>query len=212
MLNIFETNVVKGEKSGVIFSLEMSGKENAARLLSSVAEVDGMAIRRGNKGLTEWDFPKLTRAQMSISESKLDIITDARTLSEVYARAIQIHARRPLDLIGLDYIQLLGGTRKDGDNREREVASISAGMKGLAERLGCVVIALSQLNDKGQLRESRAIGQDANCVLGIESDVERGGVKFIRVVVQRAGPSGDAVACSWRPAYCQFRNLDPSHK
>ncbi|HUD75277.1 MAG TPA: DnaB-like helicase C-terminal domain-containing protein [Terracidiphilus sp.] len=211
LLNIIENNVIRGDRTAALFSLEMSGKENAARLLSSVAEVNGMSIR-GRQGLVQGDMDRILTAQNRICEAPLDIITDARTLPELTARAMQLNAKRHLDIIGLDYIQLLGGISKDGDSREREVSSVSHGMKALAERLGCVVIALSQLNDKGLLRESRAIGQDANCVLGIEAQPNEPGVKFIRVCAQRSGPSGDAVAVSWRPGYTQFRNLDPSHK
>lgn len=129
------------------------------------------------------------------------------TLEERAAQDLdrQWHARRPLDLIILDSIQLVEhSTGRKGETRQEIVAQISRTCKRLAGELNCVVIGLSQVNDEGKLRESRAIGQDANAILSVEINAD--GSRSIRVVAQRNGPSNISVEVKWLAEYCRFED------
>jgi replicative DNA helicase len=114
-----------------------------------------------------------------------------------------MHKEKPLDLIVLDYIQLIdaSGQRKS-ETRQEAVAQVSRSAKRLAAELNCVVIGLSQLNDDGKLRESRAIGQDANAIIAVESPKDGG--RVLRVVAQRSGASGVECAVDWMPSLTKF--------
>lgn len=105
----------------------------------------------------------------------------------------------------IDYAQLIRGLRSKGDSREREVASISYEFKQACMRNECLGILLSQLtvdsNGSAHLRESRALGQDANCVLFIEGD---GQDKRLRVVAARSAPSGTLIELHWQEEFTKF--------
>jgi replicative DNA helicase len=156
------------------FSLEMSAEQLAMRLLSQESQIPSDRIRRGE--INKSDFPKFIEVSQQISEIPLFIDdTPALSVAAVRARARRLHRTEGLDLIIIDYLQLLQGTTRT-DNRVQEISDISRGLKALAKELNIPVIALSQLSravetrdDKrpqlSDLRESGSIEQDADVVV-----------------------------------------------
>ena len=209
-LNIAEHAAVKDKRSVGIFSLEMSKEQLVQRLLSSVANIDADRLRSGF--LEEMDFTRLAPAMNSLSEAQL-YIDDTPNIStmELRTKARRLQAEAGLDLVVVDYLQLMqaSSTTKDA-NRVQEVSEISRGLKGLARELDIPVIALSQLsrqpemrNEKeprlSDLRESGAIEQDADLVLFLWRDQERQGESHaqdqeeikLKLAKHRNGPTGE---------------------
>jgi len=155
------------------FSLEMSSEQLAARILSEASQVPSENIRRGN--LTEAEFRRFVEAAKALEASPLYIDdTPALPISQVAARARRLKRTRGLDVLMVDYLQLLRGSSRD--NRVQEVSEITQGLKAIAKELNIPVVALSQLSrqvesrdDKrpqlSDLRESGSIEQDADVVL-----------------------------------------------
>ncbi|MFC3087125.1 replicative DNA helicase [Tabrizicola soli] len=155
------------------FSLEMSAEQLAARILSEAAEVPSEQIRRGD--MTEQEFRRFVEAAKALEACPLYIDdTPALPISQVAARARRLKRTHGLDVLIIDYLQLLKGSSKD--NRVQEVSEITQGLKAIAKELNIPVIALSQLSravesrdDKrpqlSDLRESGSIEQDADVVM-----------------------------------------------
>lgn len=185
----------------VVFSLEMSGAQNAERMLASQARVDIRAMKlRRRLGATAQDgheLDRMTRAVAQMRNWPVDIITNRFSVSAVIAEIIRL---KPA-LVVVDYAQLVEGIRQKGDTREREVASISGALKRAAVQANSVVMLLSQLNDDGKLRESRALGQDANCVLFLE---DQDGQRIARVGAARSAPMGTEIPLDWKPQFTRF--------
>jgi len=162
-------------EGGVVgfFSLEMSAEQLAARILSEAAEVPSEQIRRGD--MTEGEFRRFVEAAKSLEACPLFIDdTPALPIAQVAARARRLKRTHGLDVLIIDYLQLLRGTSKE--NRVQEVSEITQGLKAIAKELNIPVIALSQLSrqvenrdDKrpqlSDLRESGSIEQDADVVM-----------------------------------------------
>ncbi len=156
------------------FSLEMSSEQLAARILSEASEVPSEQIRRGD--MTEVEFRRFVEAAKALETCPLYIDdTPALPISQVAGRCRRLKRTHGLDVVFVDYLQLLRGTGK-GDNRVQEIAEISMGLKALAKELSIPVVALSQLSrqvenreDKrpqlSDLRESGSIEQDADVVM-----------------------------------------------
>jgi replicative DNA helicase len=168
----------KAKNGGVIgfFSLEMSSEQLATRIISEQAEVPSSKIRRGD--LTEADFEKLVACTQTLQKIPLFIDqTGGISIAQLAARARRLKRQRGLDVIVIDYIQLMQGTSaRASQNRVQEITEITTGLKALAKELGVPIIALSQLSrqvesrdDKrpqlSDLRESGSIEQDADVVL-----------------------------------------------
>ena len=189
-----------------IFSLEMSKQQLGVRLLCSQAQVDSQKVRTGYLAKTDW--PKLHEAGRRLSEAKM-FIDDSAALSvmDVRARARRLAAEQPLELIIIDYLQLMQG-RGSPESRQLEVSDISRGLKALAKELNVPILALSQLSravegrtDKrpllSDLRESGSIEQDADVVMFIyrefvyDKETDDPGKTEILVRKQRNGPTGD---------------------
>ena len=163
-------------EGGVVgfYSLEMSAEQLAARILSEAAEVPSEQIRRGD--MTETEFRRFVDAAKSLEACPLFIDdTPALPISQLAARARRLKRTHGLDVLIIDYLQLVKGTGK-GDNRVNEISEISQGLKAIAKELDIPVIALSQLSrqvesreDKrpqlSDLRESGSIEQDADVVM-----------------------------------------------
>ena len=161
-------------EGGVVgfFSLEMSAEQLAARILSEASEVPSEQIRRGD--MTEQEFRRFVEAAKSLESCPLYIDdTPALPISQVAARARRLKRTHGLDVLMIDYLQLLKGTSKE--NRVQEVSEITQGLKAIAKELNIPVVALSQLSrqvesreDKrpqlSDLRESGSIEQDADMV------------------------------------------------
>jgi len=195
--------VQHGRKVG-IFSLEMSAEQLVQRLLATETGVDSHRLRLGNIDDGEWDrisraFGRLAEAQIFIDDSANAGVMDVRS------KARRLQAERGLDLIIVDYLQLMSGRRSD--NRVQEISEISRGLKGLARELNIPVVALSQLSRAvetradhrpllSDLRESGSIEQDADIVMFIhreekyDENSDKKGVAELIVSKHRNGPVG----------------------
>jgi replicative DNA helicase len=207
-----------------VFSLEMSKESLVQRMLCSEGRIDSARLRGGFLG--EEDWPKLARAAGRLSEAPV-WIDDSGSISvlEVRAKCRRLAAEHGLDLIIIDYLQLMRGS-PNAQSREQEISEISRGLKALAKELGLPVVALSQLNrsveqrvDKrpvlADLRESGAIEQDADVIMFIYRDeayhpeTEDRGIAEIIIGKQRNGPIG-TVRCKFFHEYTRFDNLAES--
>ncbi|PSJ49688.1 replicative DNA helicase [Kumtagia ephedrae] len=168
----------KAANGGVVgfFSLEMSSEQLATRIISEQAEVPSSKIRRGD--LTEADFEKLVGCTQMLQKIPLFIdSTGGISIAQLAARARRLKRQRGLDVIVIDYIQLMtGSSKRANENRVQEITEITTGLKALAKELAVPIIALSQLSrqvesreDKrpqlSDLRESGSIEQDADVVI-----------------------------------------------
>ena len=164
------------KKNVLFFSLEMSSEQLATRLLGELAEISSENIRTGN--LSNKDFSKILSSSENLKKLNLFIDdTPALSISAIRTRARRIKRKLGLDLIILDYLQLVNGeSKKTNDNRVQEISDITRGLKAVAKELDIPVIALSQLSRKvedreekrpqlADLRESGAIEQDADLVV-----------------------------------------------
>ena len=166
-LNIAMHNALKGKPTGVI-SLEMDADELTDRLLSSHSEIDMEKMASG--GLSSDECDRFIEAGGDLSRAPL-FIRDEAVMSplEFQAAARKLHAQHKCKLIVVDYIQLMD-PGSSSDNREREVARCSRTIKMTAKELGIPIIVLAQLNEFGRSRESRAIEQDSDLFVIIETD------------------------------------------
>lgn len=212
------------ERSVGIFSLEMSGDELIQRMLSSTAIVDAGRIRSGRLAPEDWS--RVGRAADRLSAARLFIDdSEGVGLGEMRTKCRRLKSREGLDLLIVDYIQLMeGATGRREESRVQEISAISRGLKMLARDLEVPVIVVSQLNrapdarnDKrpmlSDLRESGAIEQDADLVLMIYRDEyynpensEDKGVAEVNVAKNRHGPT-DRVKLTFRGSYAKFDNL-----
>jgi replicative DNA helicase len=169
-----ERKTVDGGVVG-FFSLEMAAEQLATRILAEQAEIASEKIRRGM--ITEDEFRRLVEVSKVMSEAPLYIDqTGGITIAQLAARARKLKRQRGLDLLIVDYLQLLAGSAKSQGNRVQELTEITTGLKALAKELEVPIIALSQLSrqveqreDKrpqlSDLRESGSIEQDADVVM-----------------------------------------------
>ncbi len=214
-MNIAEHIAVELKKPVAIFSLEMSTQQLVQRLLCSRAKVNLSRVRDGF--LSEQNFRSMQVCGTQLAEAKMFIDdTSGLTILELRAKARRLRAQHGIEAVFVDYIQLLRSTSKRGqENRQIEIAEISAGLKGLAKELNIPVVVLAQLNRnpemrtgdaKGRprlsdLRESGSIEQDADLVALLvreeyyaDSDEEKKeteGKATLIIAKQRNGPVGD---------------------
>ena len=164
-----------------IFSLEMPAEALMKRILSAKSAVESSKLRSGN--LRDDEFNKLNEAANELMATKLFVDDSSNVkISEVFSKCRKLRSEHGLDLVVIDYLQLISGSgRSSGDNRQQEISEISRSLKGLAREMECPVIALSQLSrsvetrlDKhpmlSDLRESGAIEQDADIVMFLYRD------------------------------------------
>ena len=223
VLNIAQHVAFKEAKSVAIFSLEMSKEQLVNRLFSLESRVDAQALRTGN--LSDADWEKLIEGASIIGESKLIIDdTPGISISELRSKCRKYKLEQGLDIIIIDYLQLMTGSGRGNESRQQEISDISRSLKGLARELNVPVVALSQLSraveqrpDKrpmmSDLRESGAIEQDADVIMFIyrddyyNKDTDLKGVSEIIIAKQRNGPIG-TVNLAWLPEYTKFANLE----
>jgi replicative DNA helicase len=186
-----------------MISLEMTAEEITQRMISSIGRQNLSIVTTPP---TEDQLLRIGRASSALISclGRIELVTDVYELHPILAACRAMHKEKPLDLIILDYIQLIdaSGQRKS-ETRQEAVAQVSRSAKRLAAELNCVVIGLSQLNDDGKLRESRAIGQDANAIIAVEP--QKDGGRIIRVIAQRSGASGVECAVDWIPSTTTFQ-------
>jgi replicative DNA helicase len=229
-INIAENAAVRGGKVVAVFSLEMSKASLLRRMLASQALVNSKAIQTGM--LMRDDRAKLIEGLERLMESKMFIDdTPGITLAEMRAKARRLKQQHgALDLIVIDYLQLMtgsAGAQKGFENRTQEVSAISRGLKALAKEMRVPVVALSQLSraseqrggDKkpllSDLRESGSIEQDADVVCFIhreeyydrENEELKGKAEII-IAKQRNGPTG-SIQLAYLADYTRFENLQP---
>jgi replicative DNA helicase len=222
VLNIAEYVGTRTDKTVGLFSLEMSKEQLFLRMLTTQAQIDAHRFRSGL--LTERDYGKLSQALGTLAEARVFIDdTAAIGVLEMRAKARRLAAEHGLDLLIIDYIQLMQG-RGRFENRQQELASISRSLKGLAKELNVPIVALSQLSrapearsdhrpQLSDLRESGALEQDADVVLFIyredqyETKEENQGIAEIIVGKQRNGPTG-VVKLAFIKEYTRFANLE----
>ncbi len=168
-INIVFHNALKGLPAAVL-TAEMRPVQLVVKAICSEAKINLYDVRDGQ--ISETDFGRMSAASARIAASKIHIESIAGcTISQVVALARRIKQKHDIKLAVIDYLQLL--SCPGADNREQEVSQISKGIKAIAMELNIPVIVLSQLNDDGKLRESRAIGQDADSVWKISVTGER---------------------------------------
>ena len=181
-INMVFHNALKGIPSAV-FTAEMRPVQLVVKAICSEAKINLYDVRDGK--LSESDFGKMTGASARIAASKIHIESIAgQTIGQLIALARRVKQKHDIKLAVVDYLQLLScpGT----DNREQEVSQISKGIKQIAMELDIPVIVLSQLNDDGKLRESRAIGQDADGIWKLSIVGERQSeAQPIKLVVEK---------------------------
>lgn len=219
-LDIVRSAAFRSGKSVLMFSLEMGKNELMMRALAAEAYVDLQSLKTGD--LDEHKWQQLSTAARKMYDSKLGIDDNASvTMTDIRAKARAFQRIHGLDLLVIDYIQLMNSDNKS-DSRQQEVSEISRGVKLLAKEFGIPVIALSQLNrgsesrsDKkpviSDLRESGAIEQDADVVILLhreemyEKESPRAGEADVIIAKQRSGPTG-TVILSWLGKYSRFDN------
>ena len=187
-INIAVHNALQKIPVGV-FSCEMKPVQLMTRSICSESRVNLFDIRDGKA--TEGDFQKMTRSSASLSNAPIYMENASGwTIGQLMASARRMKQQHGIKLIVVDYIQLLTAP---ADSREQEVSKISKGLKSIAMELDIPIIALSQLNDEGKLRESRAIGQDAYSIWKLEIEGEKQpAVQPIKMEIQknREGATG----------------------
>ena len=222
VLNIAQYVAFKKDKCTAIFSLEMSKEQLVNRLFSLESQVDAQALRTGNMKDSDWE--KLIEAAGIIGQSNLIIDdTPSISISELRSKCRKYKMEHGLDLIIIDYLQLMSGSGgRSNESRQQEISEISRALKGVARELDVPVIALSQLSraveqrtDKrpmlSDLRESGAIEQDADVVMFIyrddyyNPDTNDKNIAEIIIAKQRNGPIG-TVRLAWIPQYTRFGN------
>ncbi len=224
-MNICQNVAQQAKQVSAVFSLEMSGQSLTLRFLASGANVDAKAMMRGT--LSEVEYRNLSNYYAHLDEAPIYIDeTSQMTLLEMRAKCRSLKRKRGLDLVAIDYLQLMprAGERQM-ENRNLEIGAITRGLKGMAKELDVPVMLLSQLsreNEKrkdkrpnlGDLRDSGSIEQDADTVLFVHreemyrelaNDANKGVAEII-IAKQRNGPIG-TVKLAWIQEQTRFANI-----
>ncbi|MCT6924268.1 MULTISPECIES: replicative DNA helicase [Bacillales] len=222
-LNVAQSVAVQARENVAIFSLEMGADQLVMRMLCAEGNIDAQALRTG--ALSAEDWGKLTMAMGSLSSSGIFIDdTPGVRINEIRAKCRRLAQEHGLGMILIDYLQLIQGSGRPGENRQQEVSEISRSLKGLARELKVPVIALSQLSrgveqrqDKrpmmSDLRESGSIEQDADIVAFLYRDDyydrESESKNMIEIIIakQRNGPTG-TVTLAFKKEFNKFLNVD----
>lgn len=220
-------NIAMQQRAPVgVFALEMGRDQLLQRLLATHTGIDSQKLRTGR--ITQADLQLLMDAMGQLSAAPIYIDdTPGLTVNEVRSKARRLQAEHGLDVLIIDYLQLMSGSGKRNDNRVQEVSEISRSLKGLARELNIPVIALSQLSRAvegrtshvpvlADLRESGAIEQDADMVMFIyreemyDKDTDKKGIAEIHIAKHRNGPLG-VVSLFFDQRTTRFRDLAPYH-
>jgi replicative DNA helicase len=222
VLNMAQHVGTKTDMSVGIFSLEMSKEQLTERLLTEQAQIDAQRLHRGL--LTEAEFDRVSNALGPLGEAQI-YIDDTPVMDELtlQLKARQAKMRHNIDMILVDYLQLMHGRAHGDDNRVQEVSAISRALKGLARELRIPVVALSQLSrapeqrpDKrpilSDLRESGSIEQDADVVMFLfrpeyYKAEDKPGIAEVIVAKHRNGPTG-TIELKFRRDHTRFYNLE----
>lgn len=215
-------------KPVAVFSLEMSAVQLVTRLISGEVELSGEKLRQGN--LSEFEMEQLLHKMNALSQANIFIDdTPQLTIFDLKAKARRLKQQKNIELIVIDYLQLMRSDEGSAKNREQEISHISRSLKGLAKELDIPIIALAQLSraveqrpDKkpilSDLRESGSIEQDADIVgfiyrpeyYGITQDEEGNsmeGIASVDIAKHRNGATKSAFV-RFKKEYAKFENLD----
>lgn len=221
-LNVAQNAATSGENVA-IFSLEMGADQLVMRMLCAEGNIDAQVMRTGSLQAEDWR--KLTMAMGSLSNAGIYIDDSSGIrVNEIRSKCRRLQQEHGLDMVIIDYMQLIQGSGKPGENRQQEVSEISRSLKGLARELKIPVIALSQLSrgveqrqDKrpmmSDLRESGSIEQDADIVSFLyredyyDKETENENMIEIIIAKQRNGPTG-TVTLAFAKEYNKFVNVD----
>ncbi|MBW5448768.1 replicative DNA helicase [Cohnella sp. CFH 77786] len=225
-LNIAQNVAVRAGETVAIFSLEMSAAQLVQRMICAESNVDAGRMRTGHLEGDDWE--KLSMAIGSLSEAQVFIDdTPGITVADIRAKCRRLKKEKGLGMILIDYLQLIQGRGKAGENRQQEVSEISRTLKQIARELEVPVIALSQLSrgveqrqDKrpmmSDLRESGSIEQDADIVAFLyrddyyDKETEKKNIIEIIIAKQRNGPVG-TVELVFLKQFNKFVSLDRQH-
>ncbi|WP_312430199.1 replicative DNA helicase [Lacrimispora sp.] len=222
VLNLVDHIAVKKGLPCMVFSLEMSKEQLVNRMLAMESNVDSQKLRTGTLSDSDWDA--VVEGIGVIGNSKL-IIDDTPGISigELRSKCRKMKLEYGLSVVIIDYLQLMSGSGKGGDNRQQEISEISRSLKALAREMNAPVIALSQLSRAcetrpdhrpmlSDLRESGAIEQDADVVMFLyrddyyNKDTDMPNIAEVIIAKQRNGPIG-TINLVWRPEYTKFANM-----
>ncbi len=222
-LNLAEHMALKKDKAVAIFSLEMSKQQLVNRLFAMGARIDSGSLRTGNLKDDEWG--RLIESAGTIGNSRLIIDdTPGITVRELRSKCWKYKLEKGLDIVKIDYLQLMSGSGRGGESRQQEISEISRSLKMLARELNVPIIALSQLSRAvegrqdhrpmlADLRESGAIEQDADIVMFLyrdevyHKDTELKGITEVIIAKQRNGPIG-TVNLVWLSDYTKFTGME----
>lgn len=222
-LNIAQNVATNTDETVAIFSLEMGAEQLVMRMLCAEGNINAQNLRTG--ALTDEDWRKLTMAMGSLSNSGIYIDdTPGVRIGEIRSKCRRLKQEQGLGMILIDYLQLIQGNGRSGENRQQEVSEISRSLKSLARELEVPVIALSQLSrgveqrqDKrpmmSDIRESGSIEQDADIVAFLYRDdyydKESENKNMIEIIIakQRNGPTG-TVELAFVKEYNKFVNVE----
>ncbi|WP_046176397.1 replicative DNA helicase [Domibacillus indicus] len=222
-LNIAQNVATNTDETVAIFSLEMGAEQLVMRMLCAEGNINAQSLRTG--ALTDEDWRKLTMAMGSLSNSGIYIDdTPGVRIGEIRSKCRRLKQEQGLGMILIDYLQLIQGNGRSGENRQQEVSEISRSLKALARELEVPVIALSQLSrgveqrqDKrpmmSDIRESGSIEQDADIVAFLYRDdyydKESENKNMIEIIIakQRNGPTG-TVELAFVKEYNKFVNVE----
>lgn len=209
-----------------VFALEMGRDQLLQRLLATHTGIDSQKLRTGR--ITPQELQALMDSMGRLSAAPIYIDdTPGLTVNELRSKARRLQAEHGLDVLIIDYLQLMSGSGKRGENRVQEVSEISRSLKALARELNIPVIALSQLSRAvegrtnhvpvlADLRESGSIEQDADMVMFIyreemyDKDTDKKGIAEIHIAKHRNGPLG-VVSLFFDSRTTRFRDLAPYH-
>ncbi len=218
------THAAFAQKTCVVFTLEMRSEQLMSRVLSNVAKVDSSRLSKAD--LSDEEQDRLMEGARRIHEFR-DYLhideTSAISLMELRSRCRRFHKEHGLDLVIIDYLQLMSGDLSRSDSREREISKISMGLKALAKELDIPIIALAQLNrgpdqrpDKrpkiSDLRESGSMEQDADLIMFVyrdeyyNPDSELAGISELIIAKNRHGGQAN-IKLAFQPNFVSFQNL-----
>ncbi len=222
-LNIAQNVATKTDENVAIFSLEMGAEQLVMRMLCAEGNINAQGLRTGT--LTDEDWRKLTMAMGSLSNAGIFIDdTPGIRIGDIRSKCRRLKQEHGLGMILIDYLQLIQGSGRSGENRQQEVSEISRSLKALARELEVPVIALSQLSrgveqrqDKrpmmSDIRESGSIEQDADIVAFLyrddyyDKETENKNIIEIIIAKQRNGPVG-TVSLAFVKEFNKFVNLE----
>jgi replicative DNA helicase len=198
----------------LFFSIEMSASQLYQRIVAHEGKVGLLKLRHGNLSAKDWlGIDRVSE----ITDIPFALCDDARlTVHQIAAKARAWQLQHGLDLIVVDYIQRVSPDKANSQNREREVSGIVEGLAAIAKMLNVAVIGLSQLNEQGQVRESRTIYHVCDLLLRIQEARDRpvapdAKLRPVEISIDKArqGPAGIYVPLTWHRPHCRFAEEVP---